>query len=338
ELFANTGGRTTGKGYSQADGVRQQFTGYERDIESGLDYAKARYYANVQGRFTGVDPISGRPASPQTWNRYTYSGNNPLKFVDPAGLNYFVGGGCNDPFIREFYIDGFYMGPEGTTSMIEQSPMLAEFVPQESLFNEGSAEEASTTDTPNTPAADTDQPTTLIDQNSECLLKVRYLGPQTEHPGLGYTAFGAEFIVSGSVRSSQVGRIGDPGAKPEVLAEVQGDLKNGGRWTIGQWIFPIATRARHADGTPYPPNPNSPVGQRSDDSPRPYSRNVRGRNFWWSDAPGFLSSKSNPMVSGYINANFVVYAYNGIQACKVSFNIEGTFRDGKWSTRIGPLR
>jgi RHS repeat-associated protein len=28
----------------------------ERDIETGLDYFQARYYSNVQGRFSGVDP------------------------------------------------------------------------------------------------------------------------------------------------------------------------------------------------------------------------------------------------------------------------------------------
>jgi RHS repeat-associated protein len=54
--------------------VRQKFTGYERDGETGLDYAQARMYANVQGRFTSVDPLlaSGRTWNPQSWNRYSY--------------------------------------------------------------------------------------------------------------------------------------------------------------------------------------------------------------------------------------------------------------------------
>ena len=56
ELFAPTSGRTAAQGYASGDGVRQHFTQKERDNETGLDYFGARYYASMQGRFTGVDP------------------------------------------------------------------------------------------------------------------------------------------------------------------------------------------------------------------------------------------------------------------------------------------
>jgi len=66
----------------------QQFTSKERDAETGLDYFGARYYSGAQGRFTTPDPLlnSGRPWEPQTWNRYVYTRNNPLTFIDPTGL------------------------------------------------------------------------------------------------------------------------------------------------------------------------------------------------------------------------------------------------------------
>jgi len=88
EVAAGVGGRTTSQGYSQVDNVRQQFTGYERDGETGLDYAQARYFSSTQGRFISPDPLlaSGQPAEPQSWNRYAYVLNNPLMFVDPFGL------------------------------------------------------------------------------------------------------------------------------------------------------------------------------------------------------------------------------------------------------------
>jgi RHS repeat-associated protein len=88
ELFAGVCGRTAGQGYSGGDGVRQQFTLKERDTETGLDYFLARYYSSTQGRFSSADPLmaSGRAALPQSWNRYSYVLNNPLRLVDPTGL------------------------------------------------------------------------------------------------------------------------------------------------------------------------------------------------------------------------------------------------------------
>jgi RHS repeat-associated protein len=65
-----------------------QFTGKERDNETGLDYFGARYYSGAQGRWTSTDPIlisNQRLVYPQRWNLYSYSSNNPLAFIDPDG-------------------------------------------------------------------------------------------------------------------------------------------------------------------------------------------------------------------------------------------------------------
>ena len=72
------------------------FTGKERDTESGLDYFGARYNASTMGRFMTPDPLlnSGKPWDPQTWNRYAYTQNNPLKYIDPTGL-YDYSASCN---------------------------------------------------------------------------------------------------------------------------------------------------------------------------------------------------------------------------------------------------
>ncbi len=69
------------------DRVKLQFTGKERDAETGLDYFGARYYDSDSSRFLSADPLreSGEPTNPQSWNRYAYALNNPLKFVDPDG-------------------------------------------------------------------------------------------------------------------------------------------------------------------------------------------------------------------------------------------------------------
>ncbi|RMG04735.1 MAG: RHS repeat-associated core domain-containing protein [Acidobacteria bacterium] len=73
-------------GYT-TDTVRQKFTGYERDNESELDYAQARYFSYNHGRFTSADPMreSAKADAPQTWNRFSYVVNNPFKYIDPTG-------------------------------------------------------------------------------------------------------------------------------------------------------------------------------------------------------------------------------------------------------------
>ena|GEM_PF-5499906 len=80
--------RTTALKYGQADSVRQKFTGYQHDEETQLDFAEARMYQNLHGRFTAVDPLlaSGKSADPQTFNRYVYVLNSPLILTDPKGL------------------------------------------------------------------------------------------------------------------------------------------------------------------------------------------------------------------------------------------------------------
>lgn len=86
--------------------VTEEFTGKERDAETGLDYFGARYYSGAQGRFTSPDLplIDQHPEDPQSWNLYSYVRNNPLRYTDPTGrclrpgetagscLDYLIGG------------------------------------------------------------------------------------------------------------------------------------------------------------------------------------------------------------------------------------------------------
>jgi RHS repeat-associated protein len=69
------------------DKIRQKFTSYERDNETELDFAQARFYNSKTGRFNTVDPLmaSADIINPQTFNRYIYVGNNPVNITDPTG-------------------------------------------------------------------------------------------------------------------------------------------------------------------------------------------------------------------------------------------------------------
>jgi RHS repeat-associated protein len=83
----NSAQRTELLGYKPEE-IRQDYTGYQKDDESGLEFAQARYYNNKHGRFTSVDPLtaSANVKDPQTFNRYSYAMNSPYKFTDPLGL------------------------------------------------------------------------------------------------------------------------------------------------------------------------------------------------------------------------------------------------------------
>jgi RHS repeat-associated protein len=74
-----------------------KFTSYERDQESGLDYAMFRYYSPRMGRFMSADLVAGFLWSPQSLNRYSYVGNDPANSTDPLGLFCPYPPGCNPP-------------------------------------------------------------------------------------------------------------------------------------------------------------------------------------------------------------------------------------------------
>ena len=61
------------------------FTGQRLDDEVGLYYYGARYYDSSLGRFITPDTIVQDPSDPQTLNRYSYCGNNPINRVDLDG-------------------------------------------------------------------------------------------------------------------------------------------------------------------------------------------------------------------------------------------------------------
>ncbi len=104
--------------YAASSTTKWQFTSYERDAESGNDYAMFRYHVNRLGRFSSPDLLAGLVADPQSLNRYAYVRNDPTNLVDPLGLvmtwwgwgggGYCFSAACSSSGFefREYYIDG----------------------------------------------------------------------------------------------------------------------------------------------------------------------------------------------------------------------------------------
>ena len=66
---------------------RYKFTGKERDSETGLDYFGARYYSSDLAIWLSVDPLASKYPSTSP---YMYVLGNPIKFIDPNGMNHDV--------------------------------------------------------------------------------------------------------------------------------------------------------------------------------------------------------------------------------------------------------
>jgi RHS repeat-associated protein len=72
---------------SKSDSLNSQgFTGHENLDRTGLIHMNGRVYDPVLGRFLSPDPLTAKPSNSQSWNRYSYVANNPLKYADPSGF------------------------------------------------------------------------------------------------------------------------------------------------------------------------------------------------------------------------------------------------------------
>jgi RHS repeat-associated protein len=78
---------TWGNLTAKTEGMSNPFTysGEILDGETGFYYLRARYYDPTVGRFISEDTYKGQVDNPLSLNRYTYTHNNPLRFVDPSG-------------------------------------------------------------------------------------------------------------------------------------------------------------------------------------------------------------------------------------------------------------
>ncbi len=63
------------------------FTGHEHVDEMDLIHMNGRVYDPVIGRFISADPTIQFPYNQQSYNRYSYVLNNPLKYTDPSGYS-----------------------------------------------------------------------------------------------------------------------------------------------------------------------------------------------------------------------------------------------------------
>lgn len=68
-----------------------QYTGQLSQQAIGMDFYVARWYDPYLAHFVQADTAISDPGEPQTFDRYMYTGNNPILYNDPTGHD----AGCN---------------------------------------------------------------------------------------------------------------------------------------------------------------------------------------------------------------------------------------------------
>ncbi|WP_353098094.1 colicin E3/pyocin S6 family cytotoxin [Empedobacter brevis] len=68
------------------------YTGHEHFTEVGIIHMNGRIYAPVLKQFLSPDNFIQDPENSQSYNRYGYAWNNPLKYCDPSGEEFVIAG------------------------------------------------------------------------------------------------------------------------------------------------------------------------------------------------------------------------------------------------------
>jgi len=92
------------------------YTGHEHLDIFSLINMNGRAYDPWLGRFLSPDPFVQSPGYSQSYNRYSYCLNNPLKYTDPSGYTYKPDDWDKKPTGSLFYYNPGPMGPIGPGS------------------------------------------------------------------------------------------------------------------------------------------------------------------------------------------------------------------------------
>jgi len=329
ELGSGVGGRTTGMGFSvSGDNNRKKFTGYERDSESGLDFAQARYFGASQGRFTSPDPFSGSATitNPQSFNRYSYVSNNPVNARDPSGLAAQSGARFSMPTgdgmsnsMRSMWHGSYNTPSDETTpeSVSERIEAANRDASSGALGAAGAACNPMMEVVEAQKHVTEDNPPVLQGDNNgtECGVTVTFT-PGTTYPGTSFPNgpstvthnggpnFGLGFSVSGWVGSGGIGTIGVNITTGQKVPNPNNPL---GLWSLEQWTnsWMGENGKTIAERKTFPDLPLNEAGLKA-----------VGNTFGFWDHPG-----GPPPSSGFSRfENHLIKVYSGKTVCEVQFH------------------
>jgi len=130
------------------------FTGQKHDDDLDLIDMNGRVYDPVQKRFLTPDPVVSNPFFSQSYNRYAYVLNNPLRYTDPSGFQEQPSPSIFDRAIAEI-LKLFTPAPKPAPPPTQTEPKPTEKPKQSSQPTGGSSDGTGKTTPPPPPVAPT---------------------------------------------------------------------------------------------------------------------------------------------------------------------------------------
>ena len=117
------------------------YTGHQFDVETGLVYARARYYDPQLGIFLSQDPVEYGPKDAPWLHLYCYARDNPLRYLDVDGLE--TAEETQLKLAQQYYAkQANFSGAYKTTSLDELKSAVASFQVQKDQAKETLAYES----------------------------------------------------------------------------------------------------------------------------------------------------------------------------------------------------
>ena len=114
-----------------------RYTGQREESDIGLYFYNARWYDPSLGRFIQADTVIPDTDKSQSYDRYAYVSNNPIRKIDPSGhIDCEAVGGCDDDDIGS----GGYSGdipPIPKLSLNVKPPAFSDFGPKPDVIYSG---------------------------------------------------------------------------------------------------------------------------------------------------------------------------------------------------------
>jgi RHS repeat-associated protein len=139
-MYFDTAFAPFGETYSSSGTTDLDFTNQRQDIVAGIYDFQYREYNPVHGRWLSPDPAGLHavdPTNPQTWNRYAYVANDPLRAVDPFGLEEDSGANPDEEEVQNIITDSIDGAPSIGDIMSSPEAQASAEAQIEAVINSG---------------------------------------------------------------------------------------------------------------------------------------------------------------------------------------------------------